>query len=81
MIQKLYTHFKKAPATHKLGVLYVVDAVVRKWTDLARSSGQVTGNTAADGTYGAGVNRIRELLPVLMNDIIASAPKTQQVSR
>ena len=81
MIQKLYTHFKKAPATHKLGVLYVVDAVVRKWTDLARSSGQDTSSNAEDGTYGAGVNKIRELLPPLMNDIITSASKTHQVSK
>ena len=79
LIQKLYTHFKKAPATHKLGVLYVVDSVTRKWTELAKSAGQPINTTAQDGTYAAGVNRVQELLPVLMNDISQTAPSEQKV--
>ncbi|KAH9217228.1 hypothetical protein DL95DRAFT_386727 [Leptodontidium sp. 2 PMI_412] len=78
LIQKLYTHFKKAPGTHKLGVLYVVDSVVRKWTEQAKSVGQPINNSAQDGTFAAGVNRVKELLPVLMNDIILSAPDDQK---
>ncbi|CZT48864.1 related to RNA binding protein NRD1 protein [Rhynchosporium secalis] len=78
LIQKLYTHFKKAPGSHKLGVLYVVDSVVRKWTEQAKSAGQPINNSAQDGTFGAGVNRVKELLPMLMNDIIHSAPNDQK---
>ncbi|KAL3417674.1 RNA-binding protein [Phlyctema vagabunda] len=74
LIQKLYTHFKKAPGTHKLGVLYVVDSVVREWVVQARAAGQTINSAAADGTFAAGVHRVKELLPVLMNDIIQSAP-------
>lgn len=74
LVQKLYTHFKKAPGTHKLGVLYVVDSVARKWTEQAKSAGQTINSTAEDGTFAAGVHRVKELLPVLMNDIIQSAP-------
>ncbi|KAI9815710.1 MAG: hypothetical protein M1827_002106 [Pycnora praestabilis] len=78
LIQKIFTHFKKTPATHKLGVLYVVDSVTRNWVDQARKAGQPTGNEASDGTYAAGVNRVTELLPVLMTDIVHTAPEDQK---
>ncbi|RFU32689.1 hypothetical protein B7463_g3681, partial [Scytalidium lignicola] len=78
LIQKLYTHFKKAPGTHKLGVLYVVDSVTRKWTEQAKTAGQLINSAAPDGTFAAGVNRVKELLPVLMNDIIQTAPEDQK---
>ncbi|KAJ5095194.1 hypothetical protein N7532_007485 [Penicillium argentinense] len=78
LIQKIYTHFKKAPGTHKLGVLYVVDSVTRQWVEAARKAGQPPGNSAPDGTFAAGVNRVTELLPVLMTDIINNAPHDQK---
>ncbi|KAL2830356.1 hypothetical protein BJY01DRAFT_119488 [Aspergillus pseudoustus] len=78
LIQKIYTHFKKAPGTHKLGVLYVVDSVTRQWVDAARKSGQPSGSAAPDGTFAAGVNRVTELLPVLMTDITNNAPDDQK---
>ncbi|KAI9840772.1 MAG: hypothetical protein M1837_001302 [Sclerophora amabilis] len=78
ILQKIYTHFKKTPGTHKLGVLYVVDSVTRQWVDHARKAGQAVGSAASDGTYAAGVNRVTELLPVLMNDIIQHAPPDQK---
>ncbi|KIX09332.1 uncharacterized protein Z518_00411 [Rhinocladiella mackenziei CBS 650.93] len=79
LIQKIYTHFKKTPGTHKLGVLYVVDSVTRQWVDQARKTGQQLGSGAPDGTFAAGVTRVTELLPVLMNDITATAPEDQKV--
>ena len=75
----MYTHFKKAPATHKLGVLYVVDSVTRGWLDQARKSGQTIGPAAADGTFAAGVKHVTELLPSFMTDIINTAPEAQKV--
>jgi len=79
LIQKIFTHFKKAPATHKLGVLYVVDSVTRKWLEQAKQQGQSVSNAAPDGTFAAGVNRVTELMPVLMDDIITAAPQDQKV--
>ena len=79
LIQKIYTHFKKTPGTHKLGVLYVVDSVTRQWVDQARKAGQPAGGAAQDGTFAAGVTRVTELLPVLMTDIINTAPEDQKV--
>ncbi|KAI9170972.1 Rpb7-binding protein seb1 [Paramyrothecium foliicola] len=78
LIQKIYTHFKKAPGTHKLGVLYVVDSVTRKWLEQAKAQGQAINGSAQDGTYAAGVHRVTELMPVLMNDILQSAPEEQK---
>lgn len=75
LIQKIYTHFKKAPGTHKLGVLYVVDSVTRKWLEQAKAQGQTVNSSAPDGTYAAGVHRLTELMPVLMNDILQTAPE------
>ncbi|MCJ1374532.1 hypothetical protein MMC20_005764 [Loxospora ochrophaea] len=78
LIQKVYTHFKKAPGTHKLGVLYVVDSVTRQWVEQARKNGQSIGPAASDGTFAAGVNHVTELLPSFMTDIINSAPEEQK---
>ncbi|KAM0199956.1 hypothetical protein ACHAPA_004330 [Fusarium lateritium] len=78
LIQKIYTHFKKAPGTHKLGVLYVVDSVTRKWLEQAKAQAQAINSSAPDGTYAAGVNRVTELMPVLMNDILQTAPEEQK---
>jgi protein NRD1 len=81
LIQKIYTHFKKAPGTHKLGVLYVVDSVTRKWLEQAKSQGQAINSSASDGTYAAGVNRVTELMPALMNDILQTCPEPQKVCK
>ncbi|OTA57289.1 hypothetical protein K449DRAFT_141719 [Hypoxylon sp. EC38] len=78
LIQKIYTHFKKTPATHKLGVLYVVDSVTRRWIDQAKLKGQSINSSAKDGTYAAGVHRVTELLPVLMNDLLQTYPAEQK---
>ncbi|ETS77535.1 hypothetical protein PFICI_11409 [Pestalotiopsis fici W106-1] len=78
LIQKIFTHFKKTPGTHKLGVLYVVDSVTRRWIDQAKQQNQTINSSAPDGTYAAGVHRVTELIPVLMNDILQSAPEDQK---
>ncbi|KAL8682721.1 MAG: hypothetical protein Q9186_001232 [Xanthomendoza sp. 1 TL-2023] len=78
LIQKIYTHFKKAPGPYKLGVLYVVDSVTRSWVEQARKAGQQPNASAAYGTYGAGVYRVTELLPNLMTDISNTAPEDQK---
>lgn len=79
ILQKIFTQFKKNPATHKLGVLYVVDSVTRQWVEKARQAGQVpSGSAAADGTFASGVQKMTELLPVMMNELIQTAPENQK---
>lgn len=53
--------------------------MTRQWVDQARKSGQQVGPSAPDGTFAAGVHRVTELLPSLMNDIVSSAPDDQKV--
>lgn len=60
-------------------MLYVVDSVTRKWLEQAKQQGQAVSSAAPDGTFAAGVNRVTELMPILMNDIISSAPEDQKV--
>ena len=60
-------------------MLYVVDSVTRRWLDQAKQQGQTVNSSAVDGTYAAGVHRVTELIPVLMNDIAQSAPAEQKV--
>ena len=79
LIQRIFTHFKKAPASYKLGVLYVVDSVTRAWVEQARKAGQSFGSSAADGTFAAGVNHVTELLPSFMTDILTNCPEEQKV--
>jgi protein NRD1 len=81
LVQKLFTHFKKTKSTHKLGVLYVVDSVFRKWTENAKKEGQSIDSSAADGTPAAGANRIIELMPILINDLTQQAPLDQKVRK
>ncbi|KAJ5413671.1 hypothetical protein N7509_000298 [Penicillium cosmopolitanum] len=78
LIEHIYTHFKNAPGTHKLGVLYVIDSIVRHWIESTRKAGRPPRSAAPDGTFAAGVDRITKLLPVLMTDIISGAPKDHE---
>ena len=61
-------------------MLYVVDSVTRQWVEKARQAGQVPpGSAAADGTFASGVQKMTELLPVMMNELIQTAPENQKV--
>lgn len=61
-------------------MLYVVDSVTRRWIEQAKQAGQQINSSAPDGTCAAGVQRVTELIPVLMNDIVQNAPAEQKVS-
>lgn len=79
IVQSLYRALKKAPATHKLGALYVIDSVTRQWIDKAKQNGQdlhVEGR-GEPGTYSAAVKRVTELLPALLDDILKGIPQDQ----
>ncbi|KAF2462348.1 hypothetical protein BDY21DRAFT_12216 [Lineolata rhizophorae] len=79
LIQKICLHFRSTPSTHKLGVLYVVDSVTRQWVEKARQTGQeLSGSSAAAGTYAAGVYKMTEILPHLMNEMLSVAPDNQK---
>ncbi|KAI6789304.1 hypothetical protein KC332_g18063 [Hortaea werneckii] len=80
IVQSLYRALKKAPATHKLGALYVIDSVVRQWIEAAKRNGQdlnIEGR-GEPGTYNAAVKRVTELIPALFDDILKGLPADQK---
>ena len=71
---------KKAPATHKLGTIYVIDSVVRRWIESAKSNGQdlnIEGR-GEPGTYPAAIKRVTELMPALFDDTMKGIPSEQK---
>ncbi|KAF3050893.1 hypothetical protein E8E11_010952 [Didymella keratinophila] len=78
IIQKILQQLQNSPATHKLGVLYVVDSVTRQWVEKAKVAGQTVSRNAAPGTYAAGVQKMTDVLPAVMNDLVQHAPDAQK---
>ncbi|KAF2744464.1 hypothetical protein M011DRAFT_470323 [Sporormia fimetaria CBS 119925] len=78
IVQKIVAQVKNSVPTHKLGVIYVVDSVTRQWLDKAKSSGQAVSKNAAPGTYASGVQKVTDVLPGLMSDLIQNAPDAQK---
>ncbi|QSS62422.1 RNA binding protein Nrd1 [Histoplasma capsulatum] len=62
----------------KISIITSLCAANVQWVESARKAGQTVGSGAPDGTFAAGVNRVTELLPVLMTDIINNAPEYQK---
>ncbi|KAK5155427.1 hypothetical protein LTS14_005688 [Recurvomyces mirabilis] len=80
IVQSLYRALKKAPATHKLGALYVIDSVTRQWIEKAKQAGQnlnIEGR-GEPGTFSAAVKRVTELMPALFDDITKALPAEQK---
>ncbi|KAF1918257.1 hypothetical protein BDU57DRAFT_537828 [Ampelomyces quisqualis] len=78
LIEKILLQYSNSAATHKLGVLYVVDSVIRQWVEKAKKAGQAVSNKAAPGTYASGVQLVRDALPVVMSDLVKNAPENQK---
>ncbi|KAF2855156.1 hypothetical protein T440DRAFT_386698 [Plenodomus tracheiphilus IPT5] len=78
IVQRIVQQFQNSAATHKLGVLYVVDAVARQWVEKAKAAGQAVSKSAPSGTFASGVQLIRDVLPVLMTNLVQSAPDNQK---
>lgn len=67
LVESLIAAFHKSPISHKLGVLYIVDSIMRQWV--------VTG-----AAHAGGVRRMTDNLPMLMNDYIPLVPDSQKVT-
>ncbi|KAF2024976.1 hypothetical protein EK21DRAFT_117230 [Setomelanomma holmii] len=78
LVEKILLQYSNSPATHKLGVLYVVDSVIRQWVEKAKKAGQSVSKNAAPGTYASGVQLVRDTLPVVMSDLVKNAPENQK---
>ena len=80
IVQSLYRALKKAPGTHKLGAIYVIDSVVRRWIETAKQQGQELNieGRGEPGTFPAAVKRVTELMPALFDDAMKSIPTDQK---
>lgn len=78
IVEKIVRQYHSSPSTHKLGIFYVIDSVSRQWLERARKTGQAVSKNAAPGTFASGVQKITDVLSVLMTDLIRSAPDNQK---
>lgn len=72
---------KKAPPTHKLGPIYIIDGVLRQWIELGKRAGQNVNAKRRDtdaGTYAAAIKRLSELTSPLMEDLFKALPQDQR---
>jgi protein NRD1 len=59
-------------------VFYVIDSISRQWLERAKKTGQAVSRNAAPGTFASGVQKITDVLPGLMTNLIQSAPANQK---
>ncbi|KAK7515120.1 uncharacterized protein IWZ02DRAFT_57134 [Phyllosticta citriasiana] len=81
LLQAISNRFSAAESTHKLGVLYVLDAVVRQWNEKARQNKEdamASGYDPARTPNAVGVSIATQMLTPMMNDLIQSAPEDQK---
>ncbi|KAL0258669.1 hypothetical protein SLS55_006169 [Diplodia seriata] len=81
ILQTIRDRFNTSPNTHKLGVLYVLDAVVRQWADKARLNKEdatTAGSDVSKAPNSIGVVIATQLLPPMMHDLIQNAPEDQK---
>ncbi|KAK7533972.1 uncharacterized protein J3D65DRAFT_669687 [Phyllosticta citribraziliensis] len=81
LLQAISNRFSATESTHKLGVLYVLDAVVRQWNEKARQNKEdamASGYDPAKTPNAVGVSIATQMLTPMMNDLIQSAPEDQK---
>lgn len=71
LVMALYSYCKATPTTHKLGALYTVDSIVRVYVDEAKKRNEAIDPLAPEGTFAAGVNRISELIELIIDDAMS----------
>ncbi|KAL6451178.1 NRD1 Protein NRD1 [Candida maltosa Xu316] len=64
----LYSQCKANTSTNKLGTLYVVDAIVRKFIDEAGKKNEPLVPDAPEGTYASAVFKTNELIESIVDD-------------
>ncbi|KAK6458790.1 uncharacterized protein RJT20DRAFT_123879 [Scheffersomyces xylosifermentans] len=78
LITILYSNCKAAPSSHKLGTLYVVDSIVRGYTEEAKKQNQKIDASAPEGTPASAVFKISELIESLIDDALELSISTSQ---
>ncbi|CAX41531.1 RNA maturation protein, putative [Candida dubliniensis CD36] len=68
LISILYSQCKANSSTNKLGTLYVVDSIVRRFIEEANKKNEALVPNAPEGTYASAVFKINELVESLVDD-------------
>ena len=67
-VDSMVSAFQKSSVSHKLGVLYIVDSIMRQWV--------VSGPT-----HAGGVRKMTDNMPALINPYLPAVPESQKVGR
>lgn len=70
LITKLYSACRASPSSNKLGMLYVVDIILRSYNDEAKKHGEIISSESPEGTFGAGIYKINELIESILDDAL-----------
>ncbi|ODV81619.1 uncharacterized protein CANTADRAFT_46203 [Suhomyces tanzawaensis NRRL Y-17324] len=81
IITTLYANCKAVPSSHKLGVVYVVDSIVRGYTTEAKQRNQAINSLAPEGSYGAAVYKISELIESILDDALELQISQSQITK
>ena len=67
LVDSLISAFNKSPDSHKLGVLYIIDSIMRQWV--------LTGVA-----HAGGVRKVTDNMPAMINPYLLNVPDGQKVS-
>lgn len=70
LIPLLYSACKSFPSSHKLGSMYIVDSIAKAYSEEAKRFNEDVSPQSPEGTFGAGLYKISELLDSLMDDAL-----------
>ncbi|KAI0464733.1 hypothetical protein LJB42_002356 [Komagataella kurtzmanii] len=76
LVDVMYDNFKLAPPTHKLGYVYVIDAVARRYFDLI--TGNPVNSDSKNGSFEAGVYKIQNIIKQVIEESFASGINEEQ---
>ncbi|KAL2316167.1 Rpb7-binding protein seb1 [Schizosaccharomyces pombe] len=72
-VASVYKYAKRAPVTHKLGALYILDSIVRSFQDGAKKNNESFENPV-DASFSGGWCKAAEITDSLVADAIQHAP-------
>ncbi|RKP32517.1 hypothetical protein METBISCDRAFT_12140 [Metschnikowia bicuspidata] len=84
IIAELDVCCRAMPSSHRLGALYVVDSIVRIYTDEAKKRNQSVSSLAPEGTFASGVHRISLLVEGLIDnalELLITPATNQKISK
>ncbi|CAI5759966.1 unnamed protein product [Candida verbasci] len=70
IVTSLYSNCKSINSKNKLGMLYVIDSIVRKYKDEADKNNLEISSNSEEGTFASAVFKISELIESIVDDAL-----------